>query len=397
MSMRIVIPVDRILKLEFYGGFKKELIGKMDIQSIRSLRLPMALVDPLRTSHGIHGGRTASLVEITTTDGAVGWGEDVSPEGVTYVGETPTASFESLRMLADTVGGRTVDVAEMFSETWWGIAGRHYAKHALESALWDAHAKTRGVSLKTSLGGTQSMITPGVVIGVQDSLVELEESVRGRVGNGYQRIKLKIQPGWDSAPLQHVRKIVGDDFILQVDANAAYTRNDIKFLQDLQEFNVQFIEQPFAAEDLDGHALLAAQTSTPICLDESIITADDLMCAIEMNACSVVNIKPSRVGGLCDAIRLQEIATSHGLQVWVGGMLETGIGRASCLALASRPGFTLTPDLSASNRYFAHDVTVPFGLVNGHIAVPDSVGIGVEPLPWVFEHPEAKIETLFSR
>ena len=370
----------------------------MIIESITSIRLPMAMVDPLRTSHGTHNGRTASLVRVITTDGVVGWGEDVSPEGVSYVGETPTTSFESLRLLAGTVGGRrTIDVTEMFSESWWGVAGRRYAKHALESALWDAHCRTLGVSLKSALGGTASFITPGVVIGVHDSLDDLETSVRARAGEGYQRIKLKIQPNWDIAPVRRVRQILGDDFVLQVDANAAYARDDINHLQELQEFNVQFIEQPFAADDFEGHALLATKTSTPICLDESVITVDELMRAIEMNACAVLNIKPSRVGGLCDAVRMQEIATSHGLQVWVGGMLETGIGRASCLALASRSGFTLTPDLSASNRYFSRDVTEAFALVNGQIAVPDSVGSGVEPLPWVYEYPDVKIETLFSR
>lgn len=369
----------------------------MMIESITSMRLPMAMVDPLRTSHGTHNGRTTSLVRVITTDGVVGWGEDVSPEGVSYVGETPTTSFESLRLLAGMLGGRTIDVAEMFSESWWGVSGRNYAKHALESALWDAHSRTLGVSLKSALGGTGSAITPGVVVGVHDSLDALETSVRARAAEGYRRIKLKIQPDWDIAPVRRVRQILGDDFVLQVDANAAYTRDDLKLLQDLQEFNVQFIEQPFAADDLEGHALLATKTSTPICLDESVISVDELMRAIEMNACTVLNIKPSRVGGLCDAVRMQEIATSHGLQVWVGGMLETGIGRASCLALASRPGFTLTPDLSASNRYFSRDVTDPFALIDGQIVVPDSVGIGVEPLPWVFEHPDVKIETLFSR
>lgn len=368
----------------------------MRIESIKSIRVPLAVADPLRTSHGVHQGRICSLLEITTTDGIVGWGEDVAPDGVVYVDESSSKSFESVRMLAGLVGGRTIDVAEMFSASWWGVEGRHFAKHAIESALWDAHARTIGVSLKDALGGTRASIAPGVVIGVHDSLEELEVSVRTRIAEGYQRIKLKIQPGWDLGPVERIRSVAGDAVVLQVDANAAYTRSHMNHLCQLHEFNIQFIEQPFAASDLDAHAQLSAMTSTPICLDESIMNADDLMTAIETKACRVVNIKPSRVGGLCDAIRLQEIATTHGLDVWVGGMLETGIGRASCLALASRPGFTLTPDLSASNRYFDDDVTSPFVLENGHIAVPDTEGIGVVPLPWVFSHPEAKIETLFS-
>jgi len=368
----------------------------MRIESIKSIRIPLSIVDPLRTSHGVHQGRTASLLEVTTADGIVGWGEDVAPEGVNYADESSSESFESVRMLAGLVGGRTIDVAETFSASWWGVDGRHFAKHAIESAVWDAHARTLGVSLKAALGGSLTAVTPGVVIGVRDSLEDLEASVRARVAEGYQRIKLKIQPGWDVGPVERIRSVVGDGVVLQVDANAAYTRSDVNHLCQLQEFNVQFIEQPFAASDLDAHAQLSAMTSTPICLDESIMNVDDLMTAIETKACRVVNIKPSRVGGLCDAIRLQEIATTHGLDVWVGGMLETGIGRASCLALASRPGFTLTPDLSASNRYFQQDITDPFVLENGQIAVPDTVGLGVTPLPWVFQHPDVKIETLFT-
>jgi O-succinylbenzoate synthase len=367
----------------------------MIIESIRSIRVPVSFVDPLRTSQGTHRDRLASILEITTEDGIVGWGEDVSPQGVVYVGESPTDSFTSLGLLADLVSRRTIDVSEMFSDTWWGVDGHNFAKHAIESALWDVHAQTLGTSLKRALGGTQSTITPGVVVGVMNSMDELETSVRARSAEGYKRIKLKIQPGWDVDIVRHVRKVVGDEFVLHVDANGAYSRDDISLLCQLEEFNVQLIEQPFPAEDLASHASLVASTRIPICLDESIMNAADLMEAIENRACNVVNIKPSRLGGVCDAIRLQEIATAHGLEAWVGGMLETGIGRASCLALASRPGFTLTPDLSASSRYFARDITEPFVLTDGTIAVPDSVGIGVFPLPWVFEHPDVKIETLF--
>lgn len=356
----------------------------------------MSVVDPLRTSHGAHRGRIASLVQVVTTDGIVGWGEDVCPDGVSYVGGTPQESFESLRMLSDLIGRRSIDVYELFAETWWGVSGHNFAKHALESALWDAHARTKGISLKHALGGVEEMVIPGVVIGVHDSLDQLEQSVRQRLSDGYQRIKLKIHPGWDVEPVRRTRELVGDDFALQVDANASYVLNESDALIQLQEFNIQSIEQPFVADNLAAHAEFARRTTTAICLDESIMNVGDLMLAIEQQACSVVNIKPSRLGGIADAVQLQEIAKSRGVATWVGGMLETGVGRASCLALASRPGFTLTPDLSASNRYFEHDVTDPFILENGAIRVPDTIGIGVAPLPWVFEHPEVRIETLFT-
>ena len=350
----------------------------------------------LVTSHGTHSQRTASLVEITTSDGVVGWGENVAPSGVQYVGEFATQSHASLQMLAPLLGGRTVDVFEMFAETWWGVAGKNFAKHALESALWDAHARTEKVSLRNALGGVRDSIVPGVVVGLAPSVEDTVHEVGSRVTEGYRRIKLKIEPGRDVDVVRAVRAAVGDAIALQVDANAAYSRNDFEQLSNLDEFSLQFIEQPLAADDIEGHALLARRIRTPVCLDESIEDCDQLMRAIEMGACSVVNVKPSRVGGIGDALRMHNIVVTHGLDAWVGGMLETGIGRASCLALASLPGFTLTPDLSASSRYFDRDVTAPFELENGEIRVPNTEGIGVQPLPWVFEQPEVEIETLFQ-
>jgi O-succinylbenzoate synthase len=239
-------------------------------------------------------------------------------------------------------------------------------------------------------------IVPGVVVGLAPSVEDTVHEVGSRVTEGYRRIKLKIEPGRDVDVVRAVRAAVGDAIALQVDANAAYSRNDFEQLANLDEFSLQFIEQPLAADDIEGHALLARRIHTPVCLDESIENCDQLMRAIEMGACSVVNVKPSRVGGIGDALRMHNIVVTHGLDAWVGGMLETGIGRASCLALASLPGFTLTPDLSASSRYFDRDVTAPFELENGEIRVPNTEGIGVQPLPWMFEQPEVEIETLFQ-
>ena len=356
----------------------------------------MDIHTPLVTSHGTHSQRTASLVEITTSDGVLGWGENVAPQGVQYVGESATQSHASLQMLAQLIGGRTVDVFEMYAETWWGVSEKNFAKHALESALWDAHARTEKVSLRNALGGVRDSIVPGVVVGLSPSVEDTVDEAISRVAEGYRRVKLKIEPGRDVEVVRAVRTAVGDAVALQVDANAAYSRDDFEQLSTLDEFSLQFIEQPLAADDIEGHALLARRIHTPVCLDESIENCDQLMRAIEMGACSVVNVKPSRVGGISDALRMHNIVATHGLDAWVGGMLETGIGRASCLALASLPGFTLTPDLSASNRYFERDVTAPFELANGEIRVPNTVGIGVQPLSWVFEHPEVKIETLFQ-
>ena len=367
----------------------------MRIVEVTSVRVPMMPVDPLRTSHGTHTQRAASLVRVTTDDGVSGWGEDVAPSGVRYVGDSADASFVALRQLAPLLGGRDVHVGAVLDDEWWGVAGNHFAKHALESAVWDALARSQGVSLASILGGEKTFVQPGVVIGVHDSVDGAVSAALARVAEGYTRIKVKIEPGRDIDVVRAVRAAIGDDVTLQADANGAYTLDDTDTLVGLDRFGLQFVEQPLAAGDIEGHAQLSRRMSTRVCLDESIVTVPDLRRAVDFGACSVVNIKPSRVGGLGNAVTMHDMVRDAGVDAWVGGMLETGIGRASCLALASLPGFTMTPDLSASNRYFARDVTEPFVLTGGSIAVPTGPGIGVEPLPWVFGHPDAAIETLF--
>lgn len=370
----------------------------MRIDRIRVFRTPLRLVEPLRTSDGIHESRNATLIELTDSNGVVGWGENVAPSGVAYVGETAHASFQAMtELLAPLLAGRDIDVFEMLPDTWWGIEGHLFAKHALESAVWDLYARSQNTSLREVLGGTRTSIEPGVVVGLADSIEETVAEVQGRIAQGYGRVKVKIAPGRDVEVLRAIREACGDALVLQADANAAYSRSDIEHLCSFDEFNLQFIEQPFAAEDVPSHVLLSQRTTTPICLDESVCTVNELMTAIEMKACSVVNIKPSRVGGIGAATQMHHILKSHEIDAWVGGMLESGIGRASCLALASLPGFTLTPDLSASSRYFATDLTEPFEMVNGEIAVPAGVGIGVTPTEAVLSSPETQIQTVFQR
>lgn len=370
----------------------------MRIDQIRVVRAPLRLINPLRTSDGVHESRKATLIELTDSDGFVGWGENVAPSGVAYVGESAHESVAAMNdLLAPLLVGRDIDVFEMLPETWWGISGHNFAKHALESAVWDIHAQHEKKSLREVLGGERTSIAPGVVVGIADTIDETVAEVQRRLAQGYARVKVKIAPGRDADVLRAIRIACGDDIILQADANAAYTPNDIAHLASFDEFNLQFIEQPFAADDVQSHALLAQRSATPICLDESICNVDDLMTAIEAKACSVVNIKPSRVGGIGAAVQMHHIVKSHGIDAWVGGMLESGIGRASCLALASLPGFTMTPDLSASSRYFAADITAPFELVNGTIAVPNGPGIGVVPLDEVLSSPDTQIQTVFAR
>lgn len=370
----------------------------MRIDRIRVLRTPLRLVEPLVTSDGVHESRNATLIELTDSSGNVGWGENVAPSGVAYVGESAQDSLQAMtELLAPLLSGRDIDVFEMLPDSWWGIEGHLFAKHALESAVWDLYARSQSTSLRDVLGGTRNSVAPGVVVGIADTIDSSVEEVQRRMAQGYGRVKVKIAPGRDIAVLRAIRETCGDALILQADANAAYSRNDIEHLCSLDEFNLQFIEQPFAAKDMPSHVLLTQRSRTPVCLDESVCTVDELMTAIELKACSVLNIKPSRVGGIGAAVQMHHIVKSHEMDAWVGGMLESGIGRASCLALASLPGFTLTPDLSASSRYFATDLTEPFEMVNGVIDVPSGEGIGVTPTDAVLSSRETQIQTVFQR
>jgi O-succinylbenzoate synthase len=218
-------------------------------------------------------------------------------------------------------------------------------------------------------------------VGIHDSVPALLDAVAGYLAEGYVRIKLKIEPGWDVEPVRAVRERFGDDVLLQVDANTAYTLGDARHLARLDPFGLLLIEQPLEEEDVLGHAELARRITTPVCLDESIVSAQTAAAAITLGACSIINIKPGRVGGYLEARRIHDLAVAHGVAVWCGGMLETGLGRAANAALAALPGFTLPGDISGSGRFYETDITEPFVLDDGHIAVPSAPGLGVTPLP----------------
>ena len=369
----------------------------MRIERIRVVRVPLVLVSPLRTSDGAHQSRSAVLVEITDSDGFVGWGENVAPTGVRYVGEHAEASFAAMtQLLIPELVQHDVAVADLFADGWWGIQGNHFAKHALESALWDVHARRQEKSLAEILGAVESEIEVGVVVGMHESIDDVVAEVMMRVEEGYARVKVKIAPGHDVDVLAAVRDAVGVEYAIQANANGAYGADDIDLLCSFDKFALQFIEQPFATDDLDSHAELLHRSATSVCLDESVNSMSELLNALDRGACDVVNIKPSRVGGIRDAIAMHDVLVDRGIDAWVGGMLESGIGRASCLAIAAMPGFTLTPDLSASARYFATDITTPVVLNEGMLKVPTGFGIGVEPLPEVLAGDGVVIETLFQ-
>jgi O-succinylbenzoate synthase len=268
------------------------------------------------------------------------------------------------------------------------------AKAAVEMAFLDAGLRAAGTSFAAHLGVARDRVPSGVSVGIHDSVAALERAVAGYLEDGYVRIKLKIEPGWDLEPLAAIRRLIGPDVPLQVDANTAYTRDDTAHLCRLDEFDLLLIEQPLPEDDLLGHAALARAATTPICLDESLVSLTSASDAIELGACEVANIKPGRVGGYLAAIAIHDLCRQRGVPVWCGGMLETGIGRAANAALAALEGFTLTGDISASRRFYSRDiVTVPIDVVDGHVGVPDGPGFGFElDLPFLDEVTTARIE-----
>jgi O-succinylbenzoate synthase len=259
------------------------------------------------------------------------------------------------------------------------------AKAALEVALTDLDLRRKGGSLASHLGGVRDHVPCGVSLGMEEKLEDLLALVKRFVDEGYRRVKLKIEPGRDVEPVRAVREQFPET-PLSVDANAAYTRETAEALLALDDLGLEYIEQPLREDDLAGHAHLQSRLRTPICLDETVTSATVARGAIELGACRVINVKLGRVGGLAEVMRIHELATAAGVPLWVGGMLETGIGRAANVALASLPGFTLPGDTSGSDRYFERDLTEPFVVSgDGTMAVPTGPGIGVDPIPEVLE------------
>jgi O-succinylbenzoate synthase len=343
-------------------------------------RISMPLVVPFRTSFGTEHVRDVLLVRAETLD-QQGWGECVASAEPRYSAEYTDGCADVLRrFLVPALLGRpqldVTDVGPALAE----LKGHRMAKAALETAVLDAQLRAAEVTFGQYLGAVRDRVPSGVSVGIMDSIPALIDAVAGYLDQGYLRIKLKIEPGWDVEPVRAVRERFGD-ILLQVDANAAYTRQDARHLARLDAFDLLLIEQPLDEEDVAGHAQLASALATPICLDESITSARAAADAITLGACAIVNIKPGRVGGYLEARRIHDVCAAHGIPVWCGGMLETGLGRAPNLALAALPNFTLPGDTSASSRYFRADITAPFVLEDGHLAVPAGPGIGVDPDP----------------
>ncbi|MDT7572963.1 MAG: o-succinylbenzoate synthase, partial [Actinomycetota bacterium] len=366
----------------------------MKLTSIDLLRVELPLVAPFRTSFGVQHVKDALLLRVHTPDGD-GWGECVAMREPVYSSEYVDGAQAVLRSfliprLAGRGGVTAADVAPLLGD----VHGHPMAKAALEMAVLDAELRAAGTSFAQHLGAVRETVPSGVSVGIMDSIEQLLETVGAYLAEGYVRIKLKIEPGWDIEPVRAVRERFGDDILLQVDANTAYTTADVRHLAQLDAFDLLLMEQPLPEDDIRGHAVLARQIRTPVCLDESITSARSAADAIALGACSVVNIKPGRVGGYLEARRVAAVCAASGVPAWCGGMLETGLGRAANAALAALPEFTLPGDISASGRFYATDITAPFVLESGHIRVPTGPGLGVDVLADVLADITVSTETI---
>jgi o-succinylbenzoate synthase len=343
----------------------------------RLVRLPLR--EPFETSFGRIDSRLIFLVSVES-NGLAGWGEVVAAEEPRYSYETVgTASHVIRDFLAPALMAQPVSSLANLAARFSRFKGHNMARAGLELACLDLWARMQRRSLSQLIGGTRARVPVGVSLGIQSSPRDLLERVDKYLALGYQRIKIKIKPGWDVDIVAEVRRRY-PDILLSVDANAAYTLRDVARLKALDEYGLLMIEQPLDSDDLIDHATLQAELNTPLCLDESITSSRRAEQALNLGSCRVINIKVGRVGGYSQALAIHDLCLGRGVPVWCGGMLESGIGRAHNLALASLPGFTLPGDISASSRYFERDLVVPEVSVaeDGTAAVPTGLGIGLE-------------------
>ena len=351
---------------------------KIDRVEIRKIFLPY--LKPFITSGWTEDGNCGIIIRIDM-DGLTGWGEAPVGKGPFYNEETTGTAWSVMKEILIPLllkNDFTVDsMPEEVNDIYSRVRGNKIAVSGLEFAAWDLLGKIKKASLSRMLGGTRKKIEAGVSIGIQENIPALLNSVEDYLAEGYRRIKIKIKPNWDIEPVKEIRKN-WENILLQVDANSAYELDDAKYLSGLDEYNLLLIEQPLAHDDLYEHSVLQKNIKTPVCLDESITSTLHAKSAIAMKACRVINIKPSRVGGLLAAREIHNISEKNNIPVWCGGMLETGIGRAFNVALASLPNFKLPGDISANKRYFQNDIVQnPFELnTGGTLNVPDEPGSG---------------------
>jgi O-succinylbenzoate synthase len=366
---------------------------KIDAIILRELRMP--LVNPFETSFGVTRERRILLAEVQS-EGLSGWGECTAGEHPYFSGESTDTAWPILLqelgpLLAAEEPAHGGDCPKIFRR----IRGNRMAKATLENAIWDLEAQREGIPLASLLGGVRTSIPCGVSLGIQPSIEELLTLIERELAAGYLRIKLKCKPGWDVEVFERVRHR-WPGIVLSCDANSAYRLGDADHLVSFDAFDLLMIEQPLWSDDFFYHSMLQKRLETPICLDESIHNRRDVLAAIEMGSCRIVNIKLGRVGGFSEAIAVHNAAQERGIPVWCGGMLETGIGRAHNIALSTLENFTLPGDISASARYWADDIVEPEVTVSsyGEIEIPDIPGRGYEVRTDLIENLTVRKETI---
>jgi O-succinylbenzoate synthase len=351
----------------------------MKIEAITLHEIQMPLVHFFETSFGRTTGRRILLISVHG-DGITGWGECTAGEHPFYNEESIDTAWDVIRgYLAPALLGKKIERGEECPALFAKVRGHRMAKGGIENAVWDGVAIEKQVPLWKMIGGSLSEVNCGVSIGIQDSPEQLLDKIATELDAGYQRIKVKVKPGWDVNVLEKIRGR-WPSIILSCDANSAYTLDDVDHLKKFDAFNLLMIEQPLWNDDIAGHAKLQLQLKTPLCLDESILHARDAAAAIEAGACRIINIKLGRVGGFTESIATHNVCQKAGIPVWCGGMLEAGIGRAHNIAMSTLPNFKLPGDVSASCRYWKEDIIEPAVTVSskGTIAVPQGPGRGFE-------------------
>jgi o-succinylbenzoate synthase len=375
------------------GSRRDAKMAAVKIEAFELRRLRMPLVKPFRTSFGVENERDVLLLRAITPD-ADGWGECVSLKEPIYSSEYVDGSQDVIvKHLLPRIFARGEATADDVAPILEPVKGHPMAKAAVEMAVLDAELRAQGISFARRLGAVRDAVDCGVSVGIHDEIPALLDTVAGHLDEGYRRVKLKIEPGWDVEPVRATRERFGD-IPLQVDANTAYRLSDARHLAKLDPFDLLLIEQPLPEDEVLAHAELAKVVRTPICLDESIVSARSAADAIALGACAIVNIKAGRVGGYLEARRIHDVCAANGVPVWCGGMLESGLGRAANVALAALPNFTLPGDTSASDRYFHRDLTEPFVLEDGRLRVPGGPGLGVSPLPDVLDELTNHVELI---
>lgn len=358
----------------------------MKIEQINLYHLAIPFLYPFKYAGGELTYHTCIIIEVKS-EGLTGWGECPTFEQPYYTSETMTTASHVLRdFLIPAVIGKNIKTPQEVTGLMGAVRGHNMAKSALESAIWDIFAQVNQVSLSRLIGGIRERVKVGVSVSLSssveklgDRLEELHDRIAMFIEQGYQRIKLKISPQWALIPLQAIREKY-PHLMLMADANSVFSLADMPLFQQMDELNLIMIEQPLAYDDLLEHSQLQSQIKTPLCLDESINSVNDTQCCIALKSAQIINLKVSRVGGITETLTIHDLCQQADIKLWCGGMLETGIGRATNLHLASLANFTLPADISATNRYFAEDIieeAITLNPQDSTISVPKQIGIGV--------------------